>query len=86
MQMYGSSNVGMPEISTGHPHHQPTEEDMSNKVKVTFLASVPDGLTREQIEAWVAFELRASNTLSHDSPLYRESLSAVPGSVEVDHG
>ena len=39
------------------------------KAKVSFEVSIPDGVSREEAEAWLRFELRETGTLENRSPL-----------------
>lgn len=50
---------------------------------VSFSVEVPDDVSDEDIEAWVAFELHAVGNLSGDNPLANTDLSAKYGSVSV---
>jgi hypothetical protein len=51
---------------------------------VKFSVEVPDDVSDEDIEAWVAFELHALGSLSATNPLAHTDLRADYGSVYVD--
>lgn len=51
---------------------------------VSFSVEVPDGVTDDEIEAWVSFELHALGCLSEDNPLAQTDLRAKYGSVNVN--
>lgn len=39
------------------------------KAKVSFEVSIPDGVSREDAEAWIRFELHETGTLENRNPL-----------------
>ena len=51
---------------------------------VRFSVEVPDDVSDDDIEAWVAFELHALGSLSAENPLAHKDLRAEYGSVFVE--
>ena len=59
------------------------ERDMAIKT-VRFSVEVPDDVSDDDIEAWVAFELHALGNMSASNPMAHTDLQAKYGSVFVD--
>jgi len=51
---------------------------------VSFSVEVPDDVSDDDIEAWVAFELHALGNMSASNPMAHTDLQAKYGSVFVD--
>lgn len=54
------------------------------EIKVSFTTSVPDGVSDEQIQEWLEFELHANGEMSLKNPLSSEPIEADSFSVEFE--
>lgn len=54
------------------------------EIKVSFTTSVPDGVSDEQIQEWLEFELHANGEMSLKNPLSSEPIEADSFSVDFE--
>jgi hypothetical protein len=51
-------------------------------IKVTFYCNVPDEVTEQEINEWLAFELNYMGSISENNPLYGTEIEAESVDIE----
>ncbi len=57
-------------------NQQKTELDSEVKINVQFTCDIPDGASKDEIQAWLLFELNANGQLSGSNPLNATEIEA----------